>query len=157
MPARKILAPLAGKPKIPRVGAPLSQTAASLILVVAMLVVAVYLLFEPPPGLDDGAYRALLPFLLFAAALNIFENIRIRAHISQLVGALRMLAGRMGRSPTPEIKGEAIEILIGSLRSGTESVRDTAAKELRKLTDEDLGTDPEAWQRWWLENKDRFR
>ena len=122
-----------------------------------MLVVAVYLLFSPTQGFGSSWHRALLPLLFFAAALNIFEGIRIRAHMAQLVGAMRFLAGRAGRNATPEIRGEAIEILIESMRSGTESVRTTAARELCKLTDEDFGTDAEAWQRWWLENKDRFR
>jgi hypothetical protein len=133
-----------------------SQTAAYLILVIAMLVTAVYLLIAPPPGLGEGFYRILLPWVFIALALIFFENVRTRAHISQLVGVMRMLAGRAGRAPTPEVKAEAIEILIASLRTGSEEVRETAARQLHNLTGEDHGLDSAAWEAWWRANRERF-
>ena len=48
----------------------------------------------------------------------------------------------------------AIDILVGALRGRTERSRAAALRELLRLTGEDLGSDPEAWEHWWQENRD---
>jgi len=88
-----------------------------------------------------------------ACALTILENLRTRTHMAQLVGAIRGLMGRTGAPPTPEVKREAIEILLRSLRSDKETVRKTAAGQLRQLTGQGLGDSAEEWERWWAANK----
>jgi hypothetical protein len=134
-----------------------SQASASLFLVVVLLVLAGYLVFVPPPGFEDNvAHHIALPLLMVAVAFGVLENLRTRTHIGQLIGAIRSLMGKRGVEPTPEIKGEAIEILLRSLRNGDDSVRRTAAAQLKNLTGQDFGEDPEAWAGWWTKNKGEY-
>ncbi|MHC4933933.1 MAG: hypothetical protein ACYTGV_17285 [Planctomycetota bacterium] len=136
----------------------MSQAGASILLVLAMFGLAVYLVFAPPPGFDENmAYRLTLPFVLVATAFSVLENLRTRTHVGQLVGAIRGLLGRAGVPADPKVKAEAVEILIRSLRSETESVRATAAKELRNLTGQQFGEEPARWESWWETHKDRFK
>jgi hypothetical protein len=134
-----------------------SQASASLLLVVLMLGLAIYFVFAPPPGFDEGiVYRITIPFILVACAFSVLENLRTRTHIGQLVGALRSIMGRSGVPATPEVKAEAIEILLKSLRSDKDSVRETAAAQLKQLTGEDHGSDPGAWEQWWAQAKKNY-
>ena len=135
----------------------MSNAGATLILVVVMFGLAIYFVFVPPPGFDGSfLHRVTIPFLLVACALSIFENLRTRMHMSQLIGALRQIMGRTGAPPTPEGRREAVEILIRSLKADQEHVRNTAAEQLKRLTGQDLGADPAAWERWWSQNKGNF-
>ena len=136
---------------------PLSQASASLILVVAMIGLAVYLLIVPPPGFGDNvAHRIALPFVFVAGALGMLENLRTRTHMGQLVGALRQIMGRTGTPAPPAVKAEAVAILLKSLRSDKKTVRETAAAQLKNLTGQDFGEDPAAWESWWSSHKERF-
>jgi len=127
-----------------------SHAGATLVLVLLMFGLAAYFVFVPPEGFgDDLIHRFTVPFILVACALTILENLKTRSHIAQLVGALRGLMGRAGMPPTPEAKREAIEILLKSLRSDKETVRKTAAEQLRRLTGETLGDTAEEWEQWW--------
>ncbi len=134
----------------------MSQTTASLLIVFVMFVLAIYVFFVPPPGFDSMALRVTLPFILIVCAFNVLENIRTRAHVTQLIGALRGAMSKAGAPPTPEAKAEAIEILIQSLYSDKATVRKTAASQLQKLTGQDLAEDPVAWSEWWDANKAGF-
>ena len=135
----------------------MSQTGASLLLVVSMIALAIYLFFAPPPGFSDNfVYRIALPFVLISSAFSVLENLRTRTHLGQLVGAIRGLMGKRGVEATPEIKAEAVEILLKSMRSDEASVRKTAAVQLRNLTGQGFGEDAGAWESWWAQNKDTF-
>lgn len=135
----------------------MSNAGATLILVLVMFGLAIYFFFAPPPGFGEHfLYRLTIPFLFVASALSIFENLRTRMHMSQLLGALRQIMGRSGVPATPEGKREAVEILLKSLRSDQPNVRDTAAKQLERLTGQRLGADADAWDRWWAQNKGDF-
>ena len=134
-----------------------SNAALSLVLVLLMAGLAFYMFVWPPIGFGDNiAYRLSLPLLLVTAAMGVLESLRLRAHMSQLVGAIRSIAARAGRETAPEVKAEAVEILLKALRSTTPTARKTAAVQLRNLTGQTLGEDAEAWERWWAENKDGF-
>jgi hypothetical protein len=54
------------------------------------------------------------------------------------------------------VKGEAIEILIKSLRSDKDTVRETALAQLRQLSGEDHGEDPAAWEAWWSQARKNY-
>jgi hypothetical protein len=54
------------------------------------------------------------------------------------------------------MKGEAIRILLGSLRSESGKVRETSARQLVQLTGQDFGEDAAAWERWWKANEGSF-
>jgi hypothetical protein len=134
-----------------------SNAFASLIVIVLLIGLAFYFVIAPPMGFDDTwGHRLAIPLVLVVAAFTVFESLKTRTHISQLVGALRGLMGRTGAPPTPEVKREAIDILVRSMRSANPGVRETASAQLRNLTGQDLGPDPEAWEAWWARNRDGF-
>jgi len=136
----------------------LSNAAASLILVLVLFGLAIYVLVAPPAGYEDNfVHRLVLPLLLVATALGVLENLRTRSHINQLIGALRGMMKKAGTPASPQVKGEAIEILLASLRSDRPTVRKTAAVQLRNLTGQELGEDAEAWERWWAGHRDEYR
>jgi len=135
----------------------LSHSGASLLLVALMFGLAGYFVFVPPPGFGESiGHRITIPFILVACAYMVLENLRTRIHIAQLVGALRSLMGRTGKPPTPEIKREAVEILLKSLRGGSETAREAAARQLKNLTGQDFGEDARAWEEWWSDNEADF-
>jgi len=134
-----------------------SNAALSLVLVLLMAGLAIYLLVYPPLGFGENfAYRLSIPLLLATGAIGVLENLRLRAHMSQLVGAIRSIAARAGRETTPEVKAEAVEILLKALRSTTPTARKTAAVQLRNLTGQSFGEDADAWEAWWAANKAGF-
>jgi len=133
-----------------------SNTGASLILMAFLIGLAVYFLVFPPPGFEGLDHRLAIPVVLIVGAHTIFESLRMRAHISELVGALRGIMARARAPATPEIRREAVEILLKSLRSDTASVKQTALTQLRQLTGQDHGEDPDAWDAWWGRNRDTF-
>ena len=99
----------------------MSQAGASLLLVVVLFVFAIYLVFWPPEGFEENlVHRAAIPFVLVATAYGVLENLRTRAHMGQLIGAIR---GLLGKAPaSPAVKAEAIAILLQSLKSGPDQV-----------------------------------
>jgi hypothetical protein len=122
-----------------------------------MISMAIYLFLYPPGKFGDSiVHRIAIPFLFMAAALSYLESMRTRAHIGQLVGAIRTLMGRAGKEPAPEVKGQAVEILLQSLRSGEANVRKMVVQQLESLTGQSLGDDPDRWEAWWKENRRRF-
>lgn len=50
-----------------------------------------------------------------------------------------------------------VEPLLKCLRFKNETMREDAAVTLRKLTGQDFGTDADAWDAWWTENKDDYK
>ena len=126
----------------------MSNAGASLIVIAALIVLAFYFVFVPPPNFGDWQYRFATPLMLVVCAVTMFENLRMRAHMSELVGVPRGLMGRSGKPPTAEIKREAIDILVKSMRSDNPSVRRTAYAQLRNLTGQGLGENAEAWEQW---------
>jgi len=133
-----------------------SNALASLLVMVLMIGLAFYFVVVPPPGFETWGHRLAIPLVLVVGAFTVFEALKMRTHVSQLVGALRGLMGRTGAPPTPEGKREAIEILMRSMRSANPGVRKTASVQLRNLTGQDLGESAEAWEAWWERNREGF-
>ncbi len=123
-----------------------------------MMGLAAYFFLVPPTGFDDSyGHRIAIPFILMACAFNILENLRTRAHIGQLVGALRSLMARSGKDATPQVRAEAVDILLESLKSDEPTVRATFVAQLQNLTGQQIGDDVDEWEIWWKSNRDRFR
>jgi hypothetical protein len=134
-----------------------SNALASLIAIVLLIGLAFYFVVAPPPGFEKSwGHRLAIPIVLVVSASTIFESLRMRTHIGQLVGALRGLMGRSGVPATPEVKREAIDILVHSMRSANPGVRRTASAQLRNLTGQDLGESAEAWEEWWRSHRAGF-
>ncbi|MHC4955287.1 MAG: hypothetical protein ACYTGZ_15645 [Planctomycetota bacterium] len=134
----------------------MSQASASLLVIGILLALAGYSIFVPPAGMEDLPHRIMLPFVLIACAFTILDNLRMRTHMAELIGAIRHAVGRSGKAPTAEAKGKAIPILLKTLGAGDANARATAARQLAALTGADFGEDAEAWSDWWAENKSRF-
>ena len=138
----------------------MSQTAASVLVVFVLFGLAVYVGIYPPEGFQELPYRIIFPFVLIAVGFVQLENLRMRTHMAELVGAIRTAVGRAqgGRTePTPEVKGEAIRILMGSLKSDDPKVRQTAAAQLAQLTGQNFGEDVVSWERWWKANRSNYK
>jgi hypothetical protein len=86
----------------------------------------------------------------------VFESLRLRTHMSQLVGALRALMGKMGQQPSAEVKREAIDILVRTLRGKDVRAREAALRQLRQLTGQDHGESADAWEAWWADHRKTF-
>ena len=134
----------------------MSNAGASLLVMAFLIGMAFYFVFVPPPGFEDWAHRLAIPTVLVVSAFTIFEYLKMRTHMSELVGALRGLMGRAGAPPTREVKREAIDILVQSMRSANPGVRRTACAQLRKMTGQEIGEDPAAWEEWWGKNRAGF-
>ncbi len=135
----------------------MSQTAASLALAALLFGMAVYFFIVPPPGFDEGLMnRIVLPLLLVATAFGVMENLRTRTHMGQLIGAIRGLMGQKGKPATPEVKREAVDMLIKTLRSDNARAREAALTQLQRITSEDFGENPDAWDRWWSKNREKL-
>jgi hypothetical protein len=77
----------------------------------------------------------------------------VRTHLGLLVGALRA-GGASG--PSRRDDRAAIDVLVRGLSGPEPDARAKAHKHLKRLTGQDLPPDPEAWTRWWAENRDAF-
>lgn len=58
------------------------------------------------------------------------------------------------RGGFPRKDGEAIDILVAALRGRSESARTSALQQLQRLTGQNFGANPEAWERWRREHRD---
>ena len=65
----------------------------------------------------------------------------------------RMMAlgvlGRMSDRP-------AVERMVSMLHDPNEAIRWRVRSNLRRATGQKLGADPDAYEKWWAENKDTF-
>jgi hypothetical protein len=71
------------------------------------------------------------------------------------VGALRA-GGVGGPGRPPRDDRAAIDVLVRGLSGPEPEARAKAHKHLKRLTGQDLPPDPEAWARWWAENRAGF-
>jgi hypothetical protein len=126
---------------------------------VLLVLIGLYVLAAPIlPGWSyferEGAalIRVLVGFLfLFVASLVIDKNRARRRHTEVLEGMNMLLYGKNYKRDR-----EAIRILLGSLSSEKEDVRNTAWVNLKRLTGQDFALDPEVWQSWWAANEKHF-
>lgn len=89
-------------------------------------------------------------FLYFSALAR--EKDRLRLVTGEIVTGLnRAIHGADTTS-----QREAIAVLVESLRSDNQKVRDISLRQLRRLTGADPGEDYESWRAWWKENGERF-
>lgn len=52
---------------------------------------------------------------------------------------------------------QAVDILVRGMRSSDVGVQRSSLQHLRRLTGEDKGDDPDAWEEWWLSARSTFR
>jgi HEAT repeat protein len=89
-----------------------------------------------------------------AAALGEMKDPRaiepLRAALKDENSYVRMTAARsLGMIDDPRV----IEPLIEALKDDSHGVKKNAALSLKIRTGQDFGKDPEAWMKWWEQNK----
>ena len=117
--------------------------------------------------------RIGLSLLFLILSLFVGEVTTLRMHVGMVLGALRKVAGGEGLIPEavaaevgaevpPDASAsagdarEAIDILVKTLSSSDEKARGMAYAHLQRLTGETLPEVPEAWERWWADNREGF-
>lgn len=101
---------------------------------------------------DTVVLRAGVAVLGLYVLLLWGEALRLHTMLTGVLHAFREFGDR-ARTPAEGPKNrrarlEAARLLIAALRSDDASIRETSRHNLARLVGEDLGADPEAWQRW---------
>lgn len=98
---------------------------------------------------DDVVLRFVTGLLCIYMVLLVIERQRMERNFKQVLGAFRDFHGKAGGGEVPAAaQREAVEILVGALRSEDPEVRRNAQTHLERLTGQKLGEDPEAWSGW---------
>jgi len=114
--------------------------------------------------------RIGIVLLFLVASILLGELDKLRTHFGLLIGALRAAGG-------PGVAGAAalasagldtaaagsadpkasVDILIRALGATDADTRDKAHKHLVRLTGKKLPAEIALWERWWQENRDRYK
>lgn len=101
---------------------------------------------------DQALLRACVAALGCYTLILWGESMRLHMMLTGVLQAFRQAAGdASGRSAagrSPEARLEAARLLLAALRSDDPTIRASSRQNLARLVGEDLGDDPEAWQRW---------
>ena len=92
-------------------------------------------------------------FLFLYVAVLTREKHRLGEGMRDILEALHMVL----YGPDFKKDRETVGILIRAVRSADSGVRESSLRSLRRMTGEDFGHDPEAWEAWWEKNRSRFR
>lgn len=120
-------------------------------------IVAVVLLEPWLPGIawlrsrfgETALLRACVAVLGVYVLLLWGESLRLHGLLTGVLQAFRDFGGRPGNpARSPRARIEAARLLIAALRSDDPAIRETSRQNLQRLAGEDLGPDPESWQRW---------
>ena len=108
-------------------------------------------------GEDRGVLRVVVGVLCIYVALHSLERQRLELAFRHVLGALKQFrcgaagGGVAGAAsspvPSPDEGTDALRILIEAVRRGG-AAAPVAVENLRRLTGEDFGLDPGAWEAW---------
>ena len=113
----------------------------------------IYLGFFPEalPGASLVA-RIGIAILFLAVGVLLGEISRVQSEDRTLIGALQAGAGSTVRRDDRQ----AIDILVSALESADPKRRETAHKNLLRLTQQNLPAEASAWRKWWGEARATF-
>lgn len=119
---------------------------------------------EDALGADAALVSRMGVVLLFlVTSILVGEVDKMRTHFGLLIGALRA-AGTGGGAPAlggaagaPQDPRASVDILIQALGAEDADTREKAHKHLVRLTGKNLPAEPALWERWWQENRERFK
>lgn len=112
---------------------------------------------------DDIVLKVAVLFLIGYVLLLWGESLRLHGMLTGLLNAFKTFdrdrakeaggasagAGRVAKAKgNPQARLEAAKLLIAAMRSGDGSIVETSHHNLVRLVGEDLGKDPDAWQKW---------
>lgn len=122
-----------------------------LVFVIAALFSGVRQWLDRSIGLER-ALTLIVGFLLLYCAVMVAERHRLRAEMRDVLE--QVLEGVYGKNYRQQ--RDAIDILVRALNSNDATARATAAAELKRLTGQDFGEQPDPWSRWWESNRRTF-
>jgi hypothetical protein len=101
---------------------------------------------------EDGVLRFVLGLLCVYMVLSVVERQRMEYQFKQLLGAFKdfheQVRGAGGGAEVERKKLEAAQLLTEALASPQAEIRQKAAGNLKRLTGQDFGEDPDAWRAW---------
>lgn len=100
---------------------------------------------------ETGILTLLVGFLFLYFSALAREKDRLRLVTGEIVAGLN----RAIHGADMTTQREAVAVLVESLRSDNEKVREISLRQLRRLTGADAGEDYESWRAWWKDNADR--
>ena len=114
-------------------------------------------------GEDRGVLRVAVGVLCIYVALHSLERQRLELAFRQVLGALKQFRGgaaggassQLAGSPSaapPDEGTDALRILVEAVRRGG-AAAPLAVENLRRLTGQDFGLDPGAWEAWLRERR----
>lgn len=96
-------------------------------------------------GGDGGIARFFLGFLFLYFGGVVRDKNQLR---QTLTGFMKIIRQQIGGGD-PEQDRAAVDILLTALNSDKPEVKEKALYNLKRLTGQDLGSDPEPWKAWW--------
>jgi hypothetical protein len=104
-------------------------------------------------GGDAAVTRFFLAFLFIYFAGIVREKNALRHTVHGMVSLIRSHLG----ARDPAQLQDAVDILIHALAEVAEpATRERVLERLRRMTRQDLGSDPAAWRAWWDAKRDGF-
>ncbi len=131
----------------------LASRVADVVVVATLAALALGVLYDPESGeAADRRLRWAVAALAGSTAILwilLQWTRRTLAEVGELLADVRFGSGtRRDR--------EAVDILVRALRTPEAAVRETALRQLRRITGQDLGDDPGAWAKWWAAARGGF-
>lgn len=101
---------------------------------------------------EDGLIRFVLGVVCIYTMFLVIERQRMEKRFTAVLGQFKQFydarAQAKGGAGGSEKSMEAIRILVAALSAPDPEVRDSAVTNLKRLTGNDFGADPRAWQAW---------
>ena len=127
---------------------PIAKIADSLLLA-AIFALALFLVWLPRVGLEieqqDRILRIVAAALCLAFGIVLVQVRGLRREILVMEDLLQDV--RFGAGTKRD--RDAVDILVRALRTPDARAREAALRTLRKISGQDLGEDPAAWESWW--------
>lgn len=117
--------------------------------------------------------RIGLVLLFLVGSIILGELDKLRTHFGLLIGALRAAGGQGGTAAAAaaaaasaglDVAGgsmadpkASVDILIRALGADDADTRDKAHRHLMRLTGKQLPAETALWERWWQENRSRYK
>jgi hypothetical protein len=100
----------------------------------------------------DGLIRFVLGIVCIYTMFLVIERQRMEKRFTDVLGQFKQFYEARASAQEGAAAGdksmEAIRILVAALSAADPEVRSSAATNLKRLTGNDFGADPKAWQAW---------
>jgi hypothetical protein len=101
---------------------------------------------------EDGLLRFVLGIVCIYTMFLVIERQRMEKRFTEVLGQFKQFYDARAKAKAgADASGknlEAIRILVAALASAEAEVRESAESNLKRLTGNDFGSDPKAWEAW---------